>query len=182
MFEDAQALAEKAVMERTTLLLNHVIASEPAAMDRLRPHTGRAIQVEFTGWPSLLPPLPAVGYRITPAGLLEWLGAESLPDPDLRLAVDASNPALALARFFTGTRPEVSVAGDAGFAADVDWLIENLRWDIEDDLAKVVGPAPARQLGRLAEVVAAGLRKAVRTLGDLTGRGGATAPAGPKNR
>ena len=182
MFEDVQTLAEKAVMERATLLLNHVLASEPVAIDRLRAHAGRAIQVEFTGWPALLPPLPAVAYRVTPAGLLEWLGAEVLPDPDLRITVDASNPALALARFFGGGRPEVVVAGDAAFAADIDWLIANLRWDLEDDLAKFVGPAPARLLGRLAGTVAAGLRTAVRTVGDLAGRGDAAAAGGPKNR
>ena len=46
-------------------------------------------------------------------------------------------------------RPPMDIRGDAAFAAEVAWLAENLRWDIEDDLARVIGDGPARLLGRL---------------------------------
>ena len=54
MFRSLQALAERAVMERVTLLLNHVIGAEPVAVARLRPHAGSSVQVEFAGWLTLL--------------------------------------------------------------------------------------------------------------------------------
>ena len=44
----------------------------------------------------------------------------------------------------------MTVQGDAAVASELNWLIENLRWDIEDDLAGVVGPCPARQIVRFA--------------------------------
>ena len=169
-----------AAIERLTLLVNHVLAAEPVATQRLRVHAGRCVQVQFDGWPSLLPPLPATVFRVTPAGLVEWCGAEPIAEPDLRVSVDASNPALAMAQALTGTRPGVDVAGDAAFATDLNWLFDNLRWDVQDDLARAVGQAPAREIARVAGAIATGMREAVRTLRGLVARGdaGPTPPAG----
>ena len=182
MLHGLQSLVENAVMGRATLLANHVVSAEPMAMERLRAHRGSTLQVEFTGWPALLPRLPTFGFRITPAGLVEWLGDERIDEADLRIEVDASNPALAFAHLLGGARPQVSVAGDAAFAADVNWLIDNLRWDIQDDLAQLVGSGPAHQIARLAKVAADALREAARTLGGLVGKGAPGAPGGPPPR
>jgi ubiquinone biosynthesis protein UbiJ len=90
--------------------------------------------------------------------------------PDLCVGIDASNPALAAVQALTGERPRVEVSGDAAFAADLNWLFDNLRWDVQDDLANIVGPVPAREITRLGGGIAAGLREAVRTLGGLVQR------------
>ncbi|MGH8795473.1 MAG: hypothetical protein ACREXI_00320, partial [Caldimonas sp.] len=129
-----------------------------------------------------LPQLPTFAFRITPAGLVEWLGDERIDEADLRIEVDASNPALSFAHLLGGARPRVSVAGDAAFAADVNWLIDNLRWDIQDDLAQLVGSGPAHRIARLAKVAADALREAARTLGGLVGKGAPGAPGGPPSR
>ena len=42
--------------------------------------------------------------------------------------------------------------------ADVNWLIANVRWDVEDDLARVIGDAPAREIVRWGRAAAAALR------------------------
>ena len=156
-----------AVMERATLLANHVLTSEPVASERLRAHAGRCIQLHFDGWPRLLPPLPATAFRVTPAGLVEWCGADVPTDADLRVSIDASNPALSMAQALVGERPKVDVSGDAALAADLNWLFDNLRWDVQDDLARLVGQAPAREIARVAGGVASGMREAVRTLSGL---------------
>lgn len=161
-----------AAMERITLLLNHVIAAETVATDRLRPHAGRTIQLHWTGWPSLLPAPPVVAFAVTPAGLLEWAGEAPPAAPDLRVSLDASNPARLAAQWFAGERPSVNIEGDSAFAADVSWLIENLRWDIEDDLARVIGQGPAHQLSRAAGALSSGFTFAARRLQDLVARGG----------
>jgi ubiquinone biosynthesis accessory factor UbiJ len=166
MLHSLTAALNHAVMERATLWLNHVLGGEPVATQRLAPHAGRSIRVRFDGWPALLPALPPVVFRVTPAGLLEWCGDEAgAGEADLNVAVDASNPALAFAQALSGERPKVEVSGDAAFASDLNWLVDNLRWDYEDDLARVVGPAPARELARLASGAAAGLRALVRAVG-----------------
>src|SRR5512139_4098196 len=160
-----------AAMERITLLLNHVIAAEPVATERLRPHSGRSLQLVWTGWPSLLPAPPLVAFTVTPAGLLEWCGEQAPAQPDLRVNLDASNPLKLAGQWLTGERPQVVIEGDSALATDVSWLIDNLRWDIEDDVARVIGQAPAHELARAASAVGAGLREAVRTVQGLVARG-----------
>jgi ubiquinone biosynthesis accessory factor UbiJ len=170
MLEAMKALAERSVMERLVLLVNHVIAAEPAAVQRLRPHAGRTMKIELNGWPTLLPAVGPFTFRITPAGLVEWLAGAAAASADLVVAVDAANPALALTRVVAGERPQVVVSGDAAFASDVDWLIDNLRWDIQDDLARFVGQVPARQIAKVGGWFAGVMREGARTLRDLATR------------
>lgn len=159
-------LIAPALLPRLTLLLNHVLSSEDVAMDRLRPHAGRSVSLVLQDWPALLPAFPPLAYLITPAGLLEWC-AEPPAAADLTLRVDARNPALLLSRAAVGERPTVGIEGDARLAADVDWLMQNLRWDIAADLEKVVGPIAAEQLSRLGAGLAAALRAALQRLDAL---------------
>jgi len=161
------------VLERLTLVLNHVLRAEPAAVARLRPHAGRTLSMRLANWPALLPAPPALAWRITPAGLLEWCGLEGAgagagaspgAAPELRIEVDAANPAALFARALAGERPAVQVEGDAALAADVGWLLQNLRWDVAADLERFFGPVAAHQLHQAGRALARGLRAALGTL------------------
>jgi ubiquinone biosynthesis protein UbiJ len=162
MLQSIRSLVVPAVLQRLTLLVNHLLMAEPAAMQRLLPHGAKRLRVEITDWPALLPPPPVATFRVTPAGLLEWCADDdgsAEPAPELQLRIAAPNPVLLMARLAAGERPEVGVQGEAQLAADVHWLADNLRWDIEGDLARLVGPLAARQLASLGAALAAGLRR-----------------------
>ena len=162
MSQSARSVLIPAALQRLTLLVNHLLSAEPAAMQRLLPHSGKRLRVELTDWPSLLPLPPVVAFRVTPAGLLEQgddTDTAATTDAELQLRIAAANPALLMLRLAAGERPAVQVQGDAQFAADLNWLAENLRWDLEGDLARVVGPLPARQAAALGSALAAGLRR-----------------------
>ena len=58
-----------------------------------------------------------------------------------------------------GDKPAVRIEGDVQLAADVNWLVDHVRWDIEEDLARVMGDAPAHTLGQAARNMAAALRQ-----------------------
>ena len=170
MFEAFRTLAKESVMERVVLLVNHVIRAEPVAMARLEPHASQTLAITFVGWPALLPTLPLIEFHVSPAGLVEWQREPVAAAPDLQISVDAGNPALLVARLALGERPAMQVEGDAAFASDVNWLVDNLRWDIEDDLARIVGVAPARELARFAATAAAALRRTSRGFGAMASR------------
>ena len=180
MLQGLNLLLGGAAIERATLLANHVLTSEPVATRRLMAHSGRRVELHFSGWPAVLPRLPNASFLITPAGLLEWCGEEGVAPADLRVVIEASNPALALAQALSGARPKVEVAGDAALAADLNWIFDNVRWDVQDDLARLVGPAPAREIARIAGGVAGGLQVAVRTLHGLVTRDRGAASAAPR--
>lgn len=160
-----------AVQDRLVLLLNHVLSREPHAMARLRPYAGRALVLHLQGWPGLLPAAPDLLLGLTPAGLLERL--EAAPDAALRIELDATNPALLALGALTGERPKVTVQGDAALAGEINWLMENLRWDIEDDLAALLGPAVAHQLARWGAAAAQGLAALARSASALRPNGSA---------
>ena len=165
-----QALVAPAALQRLTLVLNHVLAAEPAATARLQPHAGRCIVLQMSQWPALLPQPPAITFAVTRAGLLEWVEGPAVATPDLQVAVAAGNPAAVALGLLSGARPPVSIQGDAAFAADVNWLADNLRWDVAADLERVVGPAAAHQLAGFGRALADGLRRLVQAGGSLAGR------------
>lgn len=156
-----------ALVPRLVLLANHVIASEPAAVQRLKPYVGRRIDVHLR-LPAHIPlfgrvaqALPRlVRLTVTPAGLLEWheTGVESPLGGDLNrsglaVTVDLPDPLSAARMALRRERPPVSIEGDAGLAEAVSWLMKNLRWDLEDDLARWLGVPPAQLLKSVAEGV-----------------------------
>lgn len=164
MLESLQSLITPAVMQRLTLLLNHVLSSEAVATQRLKPHAGRRVRLQVVDWPPMLPAWPPMVFAVTPAGLLEWQApdaASALANEgpvDLTLTLQASNPAQMVLQALSGQKPHVDVSGNAAFAADMSWLMDNLRWDIKDDLARWVGQMPAQQLGKLGQGIAQAVR------------------------
>jgi ubiquinone biosynthesis protein UbiJ len=116
---------------------------------------------------------------VTAAGLFELCGPQvsgvAPPAADLSVRVVLPGPHLLALQWLGGQRPTVTVDGDAELAADVAWLGDNLRWDVAQDLARIVGAGPAQLLSSLATRLAAGLRDlALRASG---GWGGGTPPA-----
>ncbi|MEK9803520.1 MAG: hypothetical protein VW475_08990, partial [Curvibacter sp.] len=60
-------------------------------------------------------------------------------------------------------KPPVRIEGDVQLAAEVNWLVDHVRWDLEEDLARIIGDAPAHGLGqalrRTQEVLRGWLQK-----------------------
>lgn len=161
MWPSIDALVGSAVRARLVLLVNHVLAREHAAAQRLRAHAGAHVRIELTEQPPFLPSWPAMTLGVTPAGLFEL--AESPVEAETRLAVRvaAPDPARLLALIAGDARPDVHLEGDAALAADMNWLVENLRWDIEADIAELVGPAAAHLLANAGRGLVAALRQAM---------------------
>lgn len=180
MLHSLNAMLAPALMERLVLVVNHVLGAEPAAMHRLQPHARRVIELRMQGWPSLLPPPPTLAFRVTPAGMLEWCGGEQGgADADLRVSVDAGNPLLLMARAMAGDKPAVAIDGDAQLAADVNWLLQNLRWDVAADMERLFGPTLAYPMHRLGSALARGLRAALQGASGLAPRQAPTSPPPP---
>jgi len=165
-----------AVLARLVLLPNHVVASEPQASSRLKPHAGRVIDIRWaTGTTGVLPAflgrvfqgdatLPPIRLLITPAGLFEAVAEDASFAPaspvttqGLTLTVQLGDPIDLLKRAARGERPEVNIEGDANLAEVASWMMKNLRWDIQDDVARFVGNTPAELLRKVGE----GIREAL---------------------
>ncbi len=141
------ALVEEA-QDRVLLLLNHVLMQEPAATTRLKRQQNRTLQIS---WRQL-----QLACRITPAGLLERTVLQN--SPDLSLHISQASPFEIVQTLAQGDKPTMQVQGDVMLAADINWLVDHVRWDIEEDLSRVLGDALAHQSVAMAKRVFAALK------------------------
>ena len=58
-----------------------------------------------------------------------------------------------------GDKPSIRIEGDVQLAAEINWLVDHVRWDVEEDLARVVGDVPAHTLAQLGRRVAQAVRQ-----------------------
>lgn len=139
------------VQHRLVLMLNHVLQQEPEAQARLKRQTGRVVEAHWRQF--------SVRLRATPAGLLE-LGPET-QQPDLTLTLTEDSPFALAQTALRGDKPSVRIAGDVQLAAEVQWLVDHVRWDLEEDLARLIGDAPAHAIGQGMHRAAQALRQFV---------------------
>lgn len=148
------------MQHRLVLLLNHVLQQEPEAQARLKRQSGRLVEAHWRQF--------SVRLAATPAGLLDLGPAAQAAD--LSLTVTEESPWALAQAALRGDRPAVRIAGDVQLAAEVQWLVDHVRWDLEEDLARIVGDAPAHAMGDAA-------RRMAETLRQFAARGPAAAAA-----
>jgi ubiquinone biosynthesis protein UbiJ len=134
--------------QRLVLFLNHVLMQEKQAQERLLRQKGRTVHARWGVF--------AIDLIVTPAGLVDR--APLVDKPDLLLTVEAESPVRLAQSVLSGKAPPVRIEGDVQLAAELGWLAENLRWDVEEDLSRLIGDAPAHTVTSLGRRLLAGLK------------------------
>lgn len=116
--------------------LNHLLDVETWARERLAPFAGEVVELR----PG---PLPALRFAILEGGRVSAAPAEREPTLSLRVGAEAL---AALARGEEALMRAVDVSGNARLAHEVLLLLRHLRWDVEEDLSRVLGDAAAHRL------------------------------------
>jgi ubiquinone biosynthesis protein UbiJ len=158
------------VQQRLVLFLNHVLMQEQEAMDRLVRQRGRVARVQWR--------IYSMALQVTPAGLFN-LAPEGAA-PDLRIEVTETSPFALAQTALRGDKPAIRIEGDVQLAAEINWLVDHVRWEVEEDLARVVGDAPAHAVAQVARRAAQALRAFVgQFAGARTGNPSAPQPPAP---
>ena len=139
--------------------INHVLEAEPWALAELAKHAGKTILLRL--------PVGDLAFEITSPGLLKAL--QELNQPSLSLEVSAK--ALSDLAATSGNLREqafkaVKITGDADLAQLIGRLAGQLRWEYEEDLARLVGDAPANFAVRQGKKLVAASRSAAADLLD----------------
>jgi ubiquinone biosynthesis accessory factor UbiJ len=138
--------------------VNHVLARETWARERLAPYAGKTARLVAS-------PI-ALTLLVQPDGYLAAVEEAEAPHCDVAISV----PAEALPAFAQGGQAavmkHVKIEGDAEFAAQLAKLAEHLRWEPEEDLAKLIGDAPAYRVATLARAAGAHAMRTGRNLRD----------------
>lgn len=124
--------------------VNHLLRQDAWASERLRAFTGKTLAVTIE-------PLAALSLRIRADGLLERGAPDAAPDLSVTVA------AAALPNLMNDKRALLSgarIEGDAAFANAVREVAGGLRWDAEDDLARLIGDVAAHRVATTGAAVA----------------------------
>ncbi len=146
------------MQNRVVLFLNHVLMQEPQAQQRLRRQQGKPVRL---AWGDFHLTLVA-----TPAGLLER--PSGTPSPELNVTVAQTSPVSLAQQVLSGQRPQVDIQGDVQLAAEVAWLVDNVRWDYQEDLSRWLGDGPAHTLMSAVREAVRGLRSFVGPMSEAT--------------
>ena len=138
--------------------LNHLLEAESWARDRLAPFAGETVELRA-------PPLPTLGFSIAEGGRLAPADADADAGAALTITVGPGAPA-ALLQGEEQLLREVQVSGNARLAAEVMFLVRHLRWDAEEEAARVIGDVAARRLAMMVRGVAAWHRDAARRVAE----------------
>ena len=125
-----------------SLALNRLLEREAWARARLAPFAGCTVEL-------VSPPFPSLRFTILPGGTVEAGGDEAALT--VRLKPDAL---LNLARGPEYFVRSLDAAGDARLASEILALARHLRWDVEEDLSRLVGDVAAHRLAESARAFA----------------------------
>jgi ubiquinone biosynthesis protein UbiJ len=133
--------------------LNHLLRQSPGAAEALRRHAGRSVRFDLA--------LAQVDFRIADDGCLSEATVDT-PDAIIR-----PTPALVARLPFFGRDAlrEAEYSGDPALLATLDRVFKQLNWDVEADLAPLVGDIAAHRLHALGRDALAGLAHTASALG-----------------
>lgn len=145
LMPDASTVARRL---QTVLLpaLNHLLATDAQAQEKLRSHHGKSLVLSALG--------VDLAWTVGDQGLLQ--AADQPVDAqqaDLHIALAADALRDAIARRTPLRLSAAQVRGDAELAQTVSWLMAHVRWDAEDDLARLIGDIPAHRVARGGQAV-----------------------------
>ncbi|MFY7906826.1 MAG: hypothetical protein ACOVO0_11865 [Burkholderiaceae bacterium] len=133
------------IQNRLVLFLNHVLMQEPVAQERVRHQQGKSARMVWGRFDITL--------KASPAGLFERVNGP-VGSADLTVTLTESAVPALIGKVAAGEKPDVNIAGDVQLAAEVAWMVDNLRWDMEEDLSRLIGDAPAHAFCQAASAAA----------------------------
>jgi ubiquinone biosynthesis accessory factor UbiJ len=116
----------------TSAAINHLLAQEPWAREKLLRHAGKTAVFDAG--------VAALRLRVSADGLVEQARADAAVNVTIR--VKLSDLPLIL-RNREHAFSYVKIDGDADFANAISQVSESLRWEAEEDLSKLVGDIAA---------------------------------------
>lgn len=154
------SLANTTLASPAIAAINHLLAQEPWARAALARHAGKTACIDASGI--------ALLFHVARDGMLETSPAESPANVTIRIKLtDLPLILQNRARAFS----YVTIEGDAEFANTISQLSNNLRWEAEYDLQRLLGPIAANRLAGGARSAVGGVaalhRKAAENMAEF---------------
>jgi ubiquinone biosynthesis protein UbiJ len=115
--------------------INHLLRGASWARDELKRHAGKTARFELAPLAVTLSVLQSGDVTSSAPGAIAAVTARLTPGLVLRLAARDA-----------GAWREIEISGDTDFAAAINHVARNLRWDVEEDLSRVFGDVAAHRM------------------------------------
>ena len=135
--------------------LNHLLGNASWARARLAPHAGQILALQGG--------LLDLTLRVTETGQFQAVNPES----DTPTAVSITLPSTAPFLLFTnseGLLQQAKISGNIDFAESLNFVFRNLEWDVEAELAPLLGDILARRLTQLGRALRTRLQQKTASL------------------
>ncbi len=116
--------------------INHLLSRASWTAPRLAAHVGKTAAFQVS-------PITTIALTVQDSGSVTAAAPEAIADATFALSAGLA------ARIAAGDGSawdEVSASGDGEFTRDIGFLARNLRWDVEEDLSRVVGDIAAHRI------------------------------------
>ena len=131
-----------------TRFLQHLTNQNDGRDHYLQPFAGKVVSFDFV--------LAKANLLILEDGSLALAGETASPEANIHVP-----PSLAL-RLLAGdenAKMHIKIDGDAHLATEISKVLQHMRWDIEEDLSKVVGDIAAYKIGEVSKKTFAEAKK-----------------------
>jgi ubiquinone biosynthesis accessory factor UbiJ len=123
-----------------TRFLQHLTSQNEWSREYLQPFAGKVVAFDFV--------LAKANLLILEDGSLSIAGETASPEANIHA------PPSLLLRMMAGdeaAKMHIKIDGDAHLASEISKVLQNMRWDIEEDLSKVVGDIAAYKIGEVSK-------------------------------
>jgi len=121
-----------------TRFLQHLTNQNNWSRPHLQPFAGKVVQFDFT--------LIKANLLILEDGSLAIAGETAVPEANIYVP-----PSLALRLLANdeNAKMQIKIDGDTHLATEISKVLQNMRWDMEEDLSRLTGDIAAHKIGEI---------------------------------
>ena len=136
-----------------TKLINHLLNQNDWMQTKLKPYLGMVIELEIDTL--------SLKFTVNNEGQLIVNDTENPPDAHIQMTIKS------LIQLITQKKKNgITVKGNLDLANDFSKVIEDLEWDMEEDLSRFIGDIPATEITKIGKKILSGTKNNVKNLAE----------------
>ena len=123
-----------------TKLINHLLNQNDWMQTKLKPYLGMVIELEIDTL--------SLKFTVNNEGQLIVNDTENPPDAHIQMTIKS------LIQLITQKKKNgITVKGNLDLANEFSKVIENIEWEMEEDLSRFIGDIPAAEITKISKIV-----------------------------
>jgi ubiquinone biosynthesis protein UbiJ len=122
------------------IILNHVLSQNDWMSTRLKKFHNKTILIKISEL--------SIYFSVNKKGLLEHISHVKNPDASISMPIKSL-----INQIIHKENKDITIKGDIDLAKEVSEILKKIKWDVEEDLSKIIGDVAANRVGILGEKV-----------------------------